>query len=102
MNNVLELLPRDARMALIRLRSMGDCILTTPAIDILHRFRPDLRVGIAVENRFADLFEGNPAIERTLDPSISAIRSWRPALCLDFHGGNRSAFLAAASGAALR
>jgi heptosyltransferase III len=102
MNNVLERLPRDARVAIIRLRSMGDCILTTPAIDILHRFRPDLRVGIAVENRFADLFEGNPEIERTLEPSISAIRSWDPALCLDFHGGNRSALLTAASRAGLR
>ena len=102
MNNVLERLPRDARVAIIRLRSMGDCILTTPAIDILHRFRPDLRVGIVVENRFADLFQSNPAIERTLEPSISAIRSWGPALCLDFHGGNRSALLTAASRAALR
>jgi len=29
---VLERLPDSARVAIVRLRSLGDCVLTTPAI----------------------------------------------------------------------
>jgi len=76
--------------------------LTTPALDILKRSRPDLRVAVVVEDRFAPVFEGNDAIEELLPPSIPTLRSWRPELCLNLHGGNRSAALTAASGAPLR
>ena len=32
---VLEQLPEGARAAIIRLRSLGDCVLTTPALALL-------------------------------------------------------------------
>ena len=35
MINVLERLSPGARVAVIRLRSLGDCVLTTPAISLL-------------------------------------------------------------------
>ncbi len=89
-------------MAVIRLRSLGDCVLATPALDILKRFRPDLRVAIVVEERFRSVFEGNPDIERILPPEAGAVRSWRPALCLNLHGGTRSAWMTAWSGARWR
>lgn len=89
-------------MAVIRLRSLGDCVLTTPALDILKRFRPDLRVAIVVEDRFRAVYEGNPDIERILPPELGALRSWRPALCLNLHGGTRSAWMTAWSGARWR
>src|SRR2546425_378439 len=50
---VLHRLPDGARVAVIRLRSLGDCVLTTPALDILKQSRPDLRVAVVVEDRFA-------------------------------------------------
>ena len=87
---------------MIRLRSLGDCVLTTPALDILKRFRPDLRVAVMVEERFRAVFEGNPDIERILPPALGALRRWRPALCLNLHGGTRSAWIAALSGARFR
>lgn len=98
-SRVLDSLPTHARVAVIRLRSLGDCVLTTPAIEILKQSRPDLRISVVVEDRFAPVFERNPAIETLLPPKISALRAWRPELCLNLHGGTRSAALTAASGA---
>jgi ADP-heptose:LPS heptosyltransferase len=100
--SVLAGLPREERVAVIRLRSLGDCVLTTPALAILKRFRPDLRVAIVVEDRFRAVFEGNPDIDRILPPRLGALRNWRPALCLNLHGGTRSAWLTALSGARFR
>ena len=54
MGSVLERLPAGARVAVIRLRSMGDCILTTPALAILKQSRPDLSIGIVVEVHAAE------------------------------------------------
>jgi lipopolysaccharide heptosyltransferase III len=99
---VLERLPRGARVAIIRLRSLGDCVLTTPAVEILKQSRPDLRIGVVVEPVFAPVFEGNPAIGAILAPETKALRSFGPSLSLNLHGGTRSAGLTALSGAKLR
>ena len=48
----LDRLARGSRVLLIRLRSLGDCVLTTPAIHLLKSFRPDLEIGVVVEERF--------------------------------------------------
>jgi ADP-heptose:LPS heptosyltransferase len=99
---VLEKLPPGARVAVLRLRSLGDCVLTTPALDILRRARPDLRVAVVVEDRFRDIFEGNADVDEMLPPEPAALRRWRPALCVNFHGGSRSAWMTALSGARYR
>jgi ADP-heptose:LPS heptosyltransferase len=77
-------------------------VLTTPALDILKRARPDLRVGVMVEDRFRDIFEGNPDVEDLLPARLGALRRWHPALCLNLHGGPRSAWMTALSGARWR
>jgi len=100
--SVLDSLPRGGRAGIVRLRSLGDCVLTTPALDILKRARPDLRLAVMVEDRFRDIFEGNPDVEELLPPRLAALRRWRPALCLNFHGGPRSAWMTALSGARYR
>jgi ADP-heptose:LPS heptosyltransferase len=89
-------------VGVIRLRSLGDCVLTTPALDILKRCRPDLRVAVVVEDRFRALFENNPDIDEILPPRLAALRRFRPALCLNLHGGTRSVWLTALSGARFR
>jgi len=93
----LEKLPPGARVLVIRLRSMGDCVLTTPGLEILKRHRPDLRVAVVVEERFAPVFEGNPDVEALLPPEAGRVARWRARLCLNLHGGPRSAWLTAAS-----
>jgi heptosyltransferase-3 len=100
--SVLASLPAGSPVAILRLRSLGDCVLTTPALSILKRFRPDLRVAVAVEDRFRAIFEGNSDIDEMLAPGIGAVRRFRPALCLNLHGGTRSAWMTALSGAKWR
>lgn len=102
MNHVLERIPGGAGVTVIRLRSLGDCVLTTPALQLLKRHRADLRLSVVVEPRFAALFEGNPDIESILPPEAFAVMHERAHLCLNFHGGTRSMVLTAASRAGVR
>ena len=102
MASVLEDVPHGGRILVIRLRSLGDCVLTTPALRLLKQSRPDLRLAVVVENRFRAIFEGNPDIEALIEPEAGAVRRWRPRLCLNLHGGGRSAMLTAVSGAKWR
>jgi heptosyltransferase-3 len=74
----------------------------TPAIEILHHARPDIEIGVVVEDRFADVFRGNAAVAQVLPPSARAIRGFAPDVCLNFHGGTRSARLTMLSGAKIR
>lgn len=99
---MLEKLPSGAKVLIIRLRSLGDCVLTTPAIHILKQARPDLRVAVMVEDRFADVFRGNPEINAVLPPHPAAALIWNPKLTINFHGGSRSMWLTLASTARYR
>lgn len=100
--DTLDRLPPGSRVVVIRLRSLGDCVLSTPAIALLKQARPDLEIGVVAEERFAGVFEGNPDIARVLEPSVPAVRSFQPALALNLHGGTRSARLILFSGARYR
>src|SRR5258708_38788009 len=102
MGPVLEGLQAGARIAVIRLRSLGDCVLTTPALHLLKSARPDLSVAVVVERAFAPIFEGNPDIDLILAPGTADIARWRPELVLNLHGGTRSAQLTLAARARLR
>ncbi len=99
---LLDQLERGARVLIVRIRSMGDCVLTTPALRLLAAHRPDLRIAVAVEDRFAGVYLGLPFIESILPPSAAAARSWRPQLCVNLHGGSRSAIMTAVCGARFR
>jgi heptosyltransferase III len=50
MATVLERVPHGGRVLVIRLRSLGDCVLTTPALALLKQHRPDLRMAVVVED----------------------------------------------------
>jgi heptosyltransferase III len=102
MTTVLERLPTGARVAVIRLRSLGDCVLTTPALALLKQARPDLEIALVVEDAFAPIFTGNPDVERILAPKSGEIARWRPQLTLNLHGGLTSVRLALASRSRLR
>ena len=95
-------LGRVQRVLLIRLRSLGDCVLTTPAIYLLKRAFPAIRIGVVVEDRFAQLFTGNPDIDEVLPPRIRSAAAFKADLCINLHGGTRSMALTAASAATYR
>ena len=102
MGPLLERLPSGSRIAVIRLRSLGDCVLTTPALALLKENRPDLRVAVVVEDRFRALFEDIRMCEGILAPDVAAIARWSPRLVLNLHGGTRSMALTIASRARFR
>jgi len=97
MESLLARLPSRARIAVIRLRSLGDCVLTTPALGLLKAYRSDLRIRMVVEPRFAGVFEGHPDIEE-----IAADVGRRMDMVLNLHGGSRSMWMTLASGAKLK
>ena len=96
MVSVLDRLPSGSRVAVIRLRSLGDCVLTTPALALLKAHRPDLKVQIVVEPKFAAIYQGNPDVDEILDAPHGA------ELVLNLHGGTRSQRMTAASRARFR
>jgi heptosyltransferase III len=100
-------LPHGAEILIARLRSLGDIVLETPAIAALHAWRPDLRICVLVEPRFAAVLEGNPAISkilfsRGLAATALEIRRREFPIVFNQHGGPRSALLTAASGSPQR
>jgi ADP-heptose:LPS heptosyltransferase len=97
---LLERLPSGSRIAVIRLRSLGDCVLTTPALAVLKAYRPDLRMGVVVEDRWRSMFEGILGVDEILPPQ--SLRPWHPRAVLNLHGGTRSMWLTATSGAEIK
>ena len=91
----------------MRLRSIGDMVLTTPALAALHAWRPDIRVSVIAEPGCAAVLEGNPAVSQILIARdfLATVRDMRRrpfAIAFNQHGGPKSAFLSAASGAPSR
>lgn len=100
---------------LVRLRSLGDAILTLPLIEALHNWRPDLRQSVLIEAPFADVFRHHPAVHETIalprgsgNPgrarlqAILEIRKHRFPAVINLHGGTTSMMFAVTSGARLR
>lgn len=111
----LPTLPAGARILIVRLRSLGDAVLTTPALRALKQWRPDLRLSILLYPRFAPVLAGNPNLEQVLelDPSgaggwarvarmVREVRRRSFAACFNLHGGTLSALLTRLSGASHR
>ncbi|MCS7024082.1 MAG: glycosyltransferase family 9 protein [Bryobacteraceae bacterium] len=99
---ILDQLGKGAHVGIVRLRSLGDCVLTTPAIRLLKEHRPDLRLGVVCEARFAAVFESNPDVDDLVEPSLRALYRFAPHLCVNLHGGMRSLLLTLFSGARYR
>jgi heptosyltransferase III len=68
---------------------------------MLRRARPDLRVAMVVDDRFQAIFEGNPDVDEIFS-GLGRLRRFRPDLCVNLHGGTRSAWMTALSGARYR
>jgi len=111
MDELLPALPPGAAVAVLRLRSLGDTLLLTPALCALKAWRPDLRLAVAVEPRFAGVLAGNPDIDQVIEVpagaagrlrALASLRRFRPTLVVGLHGGSTAAWLARTSGARQR
>ncbi|MFZ0735731.1 MAG: glycosyltransferase family 9 protein [Candidatus Acidiferrales bacterium] len=105
--SLLPSLPRDAEILVIRLRSLGDVVLLTPALSALHSWRPDLRLSVLIEPAWTAVLEGNPAVHEILVPdwvlsTASRLHRRKFPVVFNQHGGPTSAFLTAATRAPAR
>lgn len=107
--NVLHQISHGATVAVIRLRSLGDTVLITPALQILRRARPDVWIVVLLDRALVPLLDGSPDVDQivAVDPHgrrdlVRFVRSLKPELCLNLHGGSTSAWLTALSGAKYR
>src|SRR2546423_763105 len=100
------------KLLVIRLRSIGDTVLTTPSLVALRRFLPHTKIDILLEDRVATVVDGFPLVDRVISipRHINAARA-RIARDLhrtgydvvyNLHGGTTATFLARASGASHR
>ena len=94
----------------IRLRTLGDVVLVTPALRALKRGHPDAELEVVTERRYAPLLERLEGIDRvwTLERSTASTLALagvlvrrRYRVAVDFFGNGRSAFLTLASRARL-
>jgi lipopolysaccharide heptosyltransferase II len=101
------------KILLIRLRRIGDVIMTTPAVSVLRKNFPETYISYVVEKPYSDLITGNPQINETLIlpphsnlkqfiQTIKKIRNKGYDTVIDFHGGPRAALITLFSGAALK
>ncbi len=105
--DILPSLPQGARVAILRLRSLGDMVMLTPALAALHAWRPDLRLTVVAEPAFAPVLEGNPAVadlllHRGFFKTARALRRQPFPVLFNQHAGPTSALLTAVSGAPVR
>lgn len=92
------------KILMIRLSSIGDVLLTTPAIRLLKKKFPESRIDFVIKKEFAELLMHNPGIHRLLifdkqdkSHSISKIRKQirneKYDLIIDLHKNFRSFYL---------
>lgn len=101
--SLLNDLPRGAEVLIIRLRSLGDVVLLTPALSALNSWRPDLRLCVLVEPALAPVLEGNPAVAEILQmrgflSTAAKLRRRHFPVVYNQHAGPTSALLTAAIG----
>ena len=111
--DLLPSLSSGSRVLFIRLRSLGDTVLSTPLYAALKAWRPDLRIAVLVESPNGEVLKHNPDVDQVLTiPGIQNffsslvsraavlrdIRAARFACCINLHGGSTSAWLTLLSG----
>lgn len=100
------------KVLVIRLRSIGDAVLSTPSLRALRRFASEAKIHFLLEDWIAPLFRGSDLFDQliTMSPHGNAARA-RVARVLrradydvvyNLHGGTTATFLARATGATHR
>ena len=97
------------RILVVRLRSIGDTVLTTPSLFALRRFLPHTQIDILLEDWVAPVLEGSDLVDRVIAiprDSTSArarlarnLRASRYDVVYNLHGGTTATLLTRATGA---
>ena len=97
------------RVLVVRLRSIGDTVLTTPSLFALRRFLPNIQIDMLLEDWVAPVLEGSDLVDRVIAiprDSKSArarvardLRASRYDVVYNLHGGTTATLLTRATGA---
>lgn len=96
------------RVLVVRLRSIGDTVLSTPSLFALRRFLPNATIDALLEDWVAPVLEGSPLVDSVIPIGKSARSRLKTALTLrrnrydvvfNLHGGTTSTFLTRFTGA---
>ena len=96
------------KLLAVRLRALGDVVLTTPALRALKRGHPDADLEVVTDPRYTGLLEWVPEVSRVWPLERSTLAAWRLGAelrrqrrewAIDFFGNPRSATLIRLSGA---
>ena len=97
------------KVLLVRLRSIGDTVLSTPSLYALRRFLPNAQIDILIEDWVAPVLDGHPHVDNVVvlerGGVISRarvarqIRSTGYDVVYNLHGGTTATFLTRATGA---
>lgn len=96
------------RVLIVKLRSIGDTVLSTPALIALRRFLPDAQIDILLEDWVAPLIEGHPAVDNVISVGKTSAERLKTAwhlwrgrydVAFNLHGGTTATFFTRASGA---
>lgn len=99
------------RVLVVRLRSIGDTVLSTPSLIELKRFLPDTRVDILLEDWVAPILDGFAAVDDVISVGSSntarfttarRLRRRKYDVAINLHGGTTSTFFTFATGARYR
>jgi lipopolysaccharide heptosyltransferase II len=93
----------------VRLRSIGDTVLSTPSLVALRRFLPEARIDVLLEDWVAPVLEGFEAVDSVLTVSRKSkksrfdvarqIRRNKYDVAFNLHGGTTATFFVRLSGA---
>ncbi|MBA2378996.1 MAG: glycosyltransferase family 9 protein [Blastocatellia bacterium] len=103
--------PSVRRVLVIRLRSIGDTVLSTPTLIALRRFLPNAEIDVLLEPWVAPVLEGFPHLTSVIPVHNGLPDRFRTArkirrraydVVFNLHGGSTSSFMAFATGARFR
>lgn len=110
------------RILIVRTSALGDVVHCLPAVAALNRHLPEARIGWIVEEVFAPILEGHPAVDELIPVRLKAwrrtklssstrrdataflrrLRRFRPDVVVDLMGNHKGGVLGALSGARRR
>src|SRR5712691_12916848 len=100
---------RVRSVLVVRLRSIGDAVLTTPSLYALRRFLPQVQIDIVLEDWVAPVLEGSDLVDRVIEIARDSktgrarlareLRASHYDVVYNLHGGTTATILTRATGA---
>jgi len=103
--------PNVRRVLVVKLRSIGDTVLSTPSLIALRRFLPDAQIDILLEDWVAPVLDGFDVVDNVISVGKSSTERLKTGwklhgrkydVAINLHGGTTATMFVRASGAPAR